>query len=128
MKKKILLIEDDVPIQMAIKELLEGDLPVTVDLAGDGIEGLEMLRKGNYDMYLLDLKMPKMDGLDVLKALKGTPLEQTPFIIISASHVAEKPPADALVIKKPFDLDVFYDAVVKLLKLPPMTEIQTRKF
>lgn len=117
-KKKVLLIEDDEPIQSAIKELLEGDLPVTVDIAGDGEVGLKMLREGAYDLYLLDLKMPKMDGLELLKLVRqDARLTLVPFIIISASHVAEKPPPDALVIKKPFELDVFYDAVTRLLKL-----------
>jgi DNA-binding NtrC family response regulator len=64
----ILVIDDEKSIRNTLKEILEYE-KFTVDLAENGIEGLEMYRKGGYDIVLCDIKMPEMDGLEVLEKI-----------------------------------------------------------
>jgi len=64
----ILVIDDERSIRNTLKEVLEYENH-KVDLATDGMEGLEMFSKTKYDVVLCDIKMPKMDGLEVLEKI-----------------------------------------------------------
>ena len=64
----ILVIDDQRSIRNTLKEILEYE-KFTVDLAEHGAEGLEKYRQGSYDIVLCDIKMPEMDGLEVLEKL-----------------------------------------------------------
>jgi two-component system, NtrC family, nitrogen regulation response regulator NtrX len=104
---KILLIEDDVKIRAILKEILQ-DKNHDVDEAGDGIEGLKKLEQGIYDLCICDIKMPKMDGMEVLEKAKEAGLPAN-FVIISAHgnidiavEAVKKGAFDFL--QKPFDL------------------------
>lgn len=79
---KILIIDDERAIRSTLKEILEFE-NYTVDEAEDGEKGLQLLGKSKYDVVLCDIKMPGMDGIEVLeKAMEVTP--DSPFIMISA--------------------------------------------
>jgi DNA-binding NtrC family response regulator len=67
---RVLIIDDDAALREGIAETL-GDLGHAVEQAGDGAAGLARLSRGGVDAVLLDLRMPGMDGLAVLKALRG---------------------------------------------------------
>ena len=83
----ILLIDDEKSIRKTLKEILEYEGYV-VDEAGDGAEGLRMIQEGDYDIALCDIKMPKMDGMEVLeKAQISNP--DVPFIMISGHGTLE---------------------------------------
>jgi len=80
---KILVIEDEAAIRrVLIKILSEESELYEVDEAQDGSIGLEMIKKTEYDLALCDIKMPKMDGVEVLQAAKKIRPE-IPFIMIS---------------------------------------------
>jgi DNA-binding NtrC family response regulator len=80
---KILVIEDEAAIRrVLIKILSEESEMYEVDEAQDGAIGLEMIKKTEYDLALCDIKMPKMDGVEVLQAAKKIRPE-IPFIMIS---------------------------------------------
>jgi DNA-binding NtrC family response regulator len=64
----ILVIDDERSIRNTLKEILEYE-KFKVDLAEHGAEGLELYKKGNYDIVLCDIKMPEMDGLEVLEKI-----------------------------------------------------------
>ena len=64
----ILVIDDEKSIRNTLKEILEYE-KFTVDLAEHGVEGLEKYQKGKYDIVLCDIKMPEMDGLEVLEKI-----------------------------------------------------------
>lgn len=66
---KILIIEDEKMTAEAVKEALELN-GMSAEIAEDGIRGIEMVKETEYDLILLDLKMPKLSGEDVLKEVR----------------------------------------------------------
>lgn len=79
----LLIIEDEDAIRRVLKKiLLEEEKDYKIDEAEDGLEGIEMIKKGNYDLVLCDIKMPKMDGLEVLSACQKLQPE-LPVVMIS---------------------------------------------
>lgn len=83
----VLIADDEKSIRKTLREILEYE-SYKVDEAEDGAKAFEMLRDGDYDCALLDIKMPKMDGLEVLTKLQGTECE-TPIIMISGHGSVE---------------------------------------
>ena len=82
MSHNVLIIEDDRDISHLI-ELHLKDLSFRVDTAADGILGLSMAQKGNYDLIILDLMLPKLDGLEICKRLRGES-NHTPILMLTA--------------------------------------------
>ena len=66
---KILIIDDERSIRNAIREILEYE-KFEVDEAEDGLQGVVKVKGGKYDVILCDIKMPKMDGTEVLERIK----------------------------------------------------------
>lgn len=79
---KILVIDDEKSIRNSLKETLEYE-KYQVDLAKDGIEGLKLIKENKYDTILCDVKMPKMDGIEVLEKIHQI-TSDIPVIMISA--------------------------------------------
>ena len=87
MKKKILIIDDEMAIRSSLREILEYEKH-EVDEAFDGEDGLKKLSLRDYDLVLCDIKMPRVDGMEVLqKASAGE--NCPPFIMISAHATIE---------------------------------------
>jgi two-component system, NtrC family, nitrogen regulation response regulator NtrX len=104
---KILVIEDDSKIRAILKEILS-DKNHEVDEAADGVEGFKKLEQGSYDLCICDIKMPKMDGMEVLEKTRQEGIV-TNFVVISAHgnidiavEAVKKGAFDFL--QKPFDL------------------------
>ncbi|QDO93936.1 sigma-54-dependent Fis family transcriptional regulator [Formosa sediminum] len=80
---KILIIEDEAAIRrVLVKILAEENDTYHLDEAEDGLIGIEKIKKDDYDLVLCDIKMPKMDGVEVLEAVKLIKPE-TPMVMIS---------------------------------------------
>lgn len=78
---KVLIIDDEKSIRKTLREILEYE-KYQVEEAADGQEGLNAIKENSYDVVLLDIKMPKMDGMEVLeKAQEAAP--DVPIIMIS---------------------------------------------
>ena len=87
--KTILVIEDDIFFQKFYANKLS-EKGYKVEAAINGIEGLEKLKKGNIDLVLLDLVMPRVNGFTVLVKLKGdSKTMNIPVIILTAKTEAE---------------------------------------
>ena len=105
---KILIIDDEKPIRSTLTEILEYE-KFEVDEAEDGPTGLDLIKKTEYDIILCDIKMPKMDGLEVLDKIQEGGYE-TPVVMISG-HGNIETAVDALkngaydFIQKPLDLN-----------------------
>ena len=80
---KILIIEDEAAIRrVLVKILSEENSTYQVTEAEDGLAGIELIKKEDYDLVLCDIKMPKMDGVEVLEAVNKIKPE-TPMVMIS---------------------------------------------
>jgi DNA-binding NtrC family response regulator len=80
---KLLIIDDERGIRNTLKEIL-ADEGHEVDVAENGTQGLEMAQKATYDLIYSDIKMPGLDGLEVLKALKeNEETAETPVVMIT---------------------------------------------
>jgi two-component system, chemotaxis family, response regulator Rcp1 len=139
----ILLVEDDAQdAQLAREGLQEWGLPCGLTVVEDGVKALSYLRgEGEYagsllpDLILLDLKLPKKSGLEVLAEIKADEtLRQIPVIVLTTSDA----PDDifdaynlqaSMYITKPSDLQEFervmksiHDLYLAVVKLPPRAE------
>jgi two-component system nitrogen regulation response regulator NtrX len=105
---KILIIDDEKAIRRTIKEILEFE-KYTVDEAEDGQQGLEMALKGHYDVILSDIKMPKLDGTELLSKLMAHGTESS--LIMMSGHGNIENAVDAVkkgafdYLSKPIDLN-----------------------
>ena len=107
----ILVIDDERAIRNTLKEILEME-GYDVDIAADGLDGLQMAAEHNYDLIYSDVKMPKMDGTELLVALKraDSPCQDTPVVMLSG-HGNIETAVEAIklgaydFIEKPLDLN-----------------------
>ncbi len=128
---KILVIDDERSIRNTLKDILEFEKH-KVDLAEDGKQGLEMAKNVAYDIIFSDIKMPGMDGVELLTALAENELE-TPIVMISghgnietAVECIKKGAFDF--IEKPIDLNrLLITAKNALEKKSLVTETKTLK-
>lgn len=84
---KILIINDEKSIRKTLREILEYE-KYQVDEAADGMEGLACVQKNKYDIILCDIKMPKMDGIELLDRLMLSNAD-TPVVMISGHGTIE---------------------------------------
>lgn len=106
--KKLLIIDDEPAIRRTLKDILENE-DYQVDDAADGAEGLKKIQESEYDVVLCDIKMPKMDGIEVLEKVIEAGID-VPFVMISG-HGTIDTAVDAIkkgaydYISKPPDLN-----------------------
>lgn len=81
---RLLIIEDDQELQKVLKKGLESQ-GFSVDVTGSGREGLELLDVNEYDLLLLDLNLPDIDGLEILSQIRNDG-KNIPVIILSAHN------------------------------------------
>ena len=130
-KVDILLVEDNQDdIDLALHALRQGKLANSLFVVRDGEEALDFIFcRGQYSqrsvdhppkLVLLDLKLPKVDGLQVLKAVKGDPRTKTIPIVIMTSSKEERDMVESYnsgvnsYIQKPVDFDQFRNTVKTL--------------
>jgi len=128
---KILIIDDEKAIRRSIKEILEFE-KYLVDEAEDGQQGLEMALKGNYDVILSDIKMPKLDGVELLTKLMASGTESS--LIMMSGHGNIETAVDTVkkgaydYLAKPIDLNRLLVAVRNALdKTTLVTETKILK-
>ncbi|WP_036166176.1 response regulator [Massilia sp. 9096] len=118
MRKKVLLV-DDQPLDLALTRQALKDCSIEHEIvsAADGFEGLQQLGAQHFDVVVLDLKMPKVDGFEVLAQMRIAPiLSANPVIVVSNSDLqADRVRADALgaveYVHKALDYAAFKDAL-----------------
>ncbi len=97
---KILVIEDDQYLRELYQELLQ-DAGYHVDTASDGDIAFAKLHEGGFNLVLLDMMLPKKDGLQIMKDLKISPAKKPNGPIIALTNLAND-----MVIKQCFELGV----------------------
>ncbi len=88
---KILVVDDHESMRRIEKQILNDLGYPNVDMADDGTTALPMLQAGNYDFVISDWNMPKMEGLELLRAIRAdAKLTKTPVLLVTAESKKEK--------------------------------------
>lgn len=90
MAKKIIVVDDDLYIRELYVDLLNGE-GYTVDSAENGAIALDKLKNGGYDLILLDVMLPKVDGLQVMDALNSNPPPKPNGPVILLTNLDHEP-------------------------------------
>ena len=93
MTKKILLVDDDQFIRELYEEILKNE-GFEVDAAQDGKQGLEKILEGGFDLILLDVMMPQLDGIGVIRALEKSLPRHKNGPILLLTNLAHDPVID----------------------------------
>jgi len=118
--RRILVAEDEPVNQMVIQYILE-DIGLTVDIVGDGKQALDRLAHVDYDLVLMDMQMPEMDGLTATRAIRAMPrTADLPIIAVTANAFdedRERCRAAGMVdfIAKPFEPDLVFEKLLRWL-------------
>lgn len=120
-KKKILIIEDDAfLLELCSRKIKEMNFEILE--ATDGESGLEIIRKEKPDLVLLDLGLPKMDGMEVLKRVRKDPKTKQIKVLIFSNYSDRQKVKEGLglevsdyLIKAHFTLDEVVEKIQKLL-------------
>lgn len=118
---KLLIIEDDLKIAEALRLGLEQE-SFTVDISNDGVAGYDLASEENYDLIILDLMLPRMDGLEICRRLRLDKIK-TPILMLTArSEIEDKVKglnygADDY-MAKPFSFEELLARIRALLRRP----------
>ena len=85
MAKKILIVDDDEYILDLYEEILK-DAGFDAETAIDGLDGLEKIKKNKYDLVLLDIMMPKLDGVEVLRKIHKGKMKVEVVLLTNLAH------------------------------------------
>lgn len=118
MKPRALVVDDDAAIRSLVMTLLQRE-GYDVSGAQDGIDALECLRESEFDVVVLDLMMPRLDGRGVIEQLskerEGRTMPRIVIMTAASPNVVEQLPRDhvAHVITKPFDIRTLREIVAE---------------
>jgi two-component system response regulator PilR (NtrC family) len=117
MSSRILIVDDEKPIRDSLKIILS-DEGYTTEVAGDGEEALEKIKNESFDIVITDIKMPKLDGIQLLETVSSISPET--FFIIMTAYASVKTAIDALrhgafdYLIKPVEFD---DVIIRIKRL-----------
>jgi signal transduction histidine kinase len=121
--RRILLAEDEI-INREVTLALLNDVWPTVDIAADGVQAVELAAVNDYDLILMDMQMPRMDGLEATRQIRQLPNRtHTPIIAMTANAFAEDKARcfDAGMndfIAKPIEPEILFETMLKWLARP----------
>lgn len=123
MAYRILYIEDNLENRVLVRRVLQAsEYPFTIQEAEDALAGIEMARANPPDLILMDLSMPRMDGLTATRSIRAIPeLAMTPVVALTANTMqGDRDRALAAgcdgYIGKPIDIDRLPDDVVAFIR------------
>jgi DNA-binding NtrC family response regulator len=121
-QRRVLIAEDNEPARQQMRDLLEAEHGLLVDTAGDGREALKLLTddKHNYSIFLTDLKMPGLDGMQLIKEIRKESIPVTVIVMTGFGSVQDAVQAMRLgaydFLPKPIDTDYLRLVVQRALR------------
>jgi CheY-like chemotaxis protein len=115
------LLVDDEPINREVTQELLAGLIAQVDVADDGLEAVRLASKHRYDLILMDVQMPGMDGLEATRLIRALPGgAQTRIVALTASAYSDDKALCLAAgmdgfLAKPFNVETLFDTVVHAL-------------
>ena len=100
MAEKILIIDDEPDMLKLLSMILREKTPYEISTTNNPLEALELAKNGGFDLVISDLKMPGLDGIEIIEAVKRLD-EDTPVVIITAYGTVES--ASEAMLKGGFD-------------------------
>jgi two-component system, chemotaxis family, chemotaxis protein CheY len=119
---RVLVVDDESTIREIIAEALQ-EAGYDVDTAAHGAEALELIHRSPPEAIILDLMMPRLDGIGFVDLMRLNPqFASVPIVLVTAAYgaiqMAERIGARAC-ITKPFELDELVEAVRRIISEPP---------
>ena len=117
-KANILVVDDEKSMRESIHMLLREDY--NIRLAKSGKEAIEIIKNHSVDLVLLDIRLPEIDGIEILKIIKG--IDDSIEVIMVTAVIMVKHAVEAIrhgaydYITKPFDIDALQEQVEKVLE------------
>jgi CheY-like chemotaxis protein len=107
-RERVLVADDDQSIRQLVSTIVKRER-LAVDVAGDGLEAIEMLKRHEYAVILLDLMMPRLDGFGVIDWMKKNPPLIKPIVVVITAYADQRfKEVDAEVVSgvlhKPFEV------------------------
>ena len=117
---RVLLVEDE-PVNREIALQLLKQAGSVVDMAQDGLEALERVGKCRYDLILMDMLMPRMDGVQAAREIRAQEGDATPIVALTANAFAEDRERCLAAgmndfVAKPLSMQAFYQCLLKNLR------------
>ena len=119
-----LLVAEDNPVNQRVIELVLQRLGYRHHIVGDGVEALETLRHTAYDVVLMDLRMPRLDGLEATRRLRADPTIAQPRVIAMTADVTSEKRDECLAagmdgfVGKPLDVPALADVLQRVAAAP----------
>src|SRR5438093_1202490 len=79
-QRRLLIVEDDEPARRQLQKLLQADPELQVDVCGDGDHALRLLTENSYSLLITDLRMPKLDGMELIEEIQRRRLPVTVIV------------------------------------------------
>ncbi|MDF1615937.1 response regulator [Petrocella sp. FN5] len=130
-KKKILIVDDEKNIRMTVKNCLN-ETEYLVDIAVNGEEGYEMIQSTQYDLVLLDIKMPGLSGMEVLKKVRDS--NSTVSVVMMTAYGTVENAVEAMklgavdFLSKPFTPDEIRTVVKKVTLRKDLEEVNLESY
>ncbi|MFP2958079.1 sigma-54-dependent transcriptional regulator [Myxococcus sp. 1LA] len=127
---RVLVVDDDAGVRFTLKEMLRSLSSVEVDEAVDGEDALEKLSARPYELVISDLRMPRMDGMALVRRLSAFP--RSPRVIVITAHGSERFAVEAMkagaydYFRKPFEVDELLAVVSRALESVRLREENAR--
>jgi len=124
---RVLLAEDN-PVNQEVAIELLGSVGLVIDVAGTGREAVEMVRQNEYDLVLMDVQMPEMDGLEATREIRSLPDRASLPIIAMTANAFGEDRARCLEagmndhVGKPVDPEILYQTLMAWLPARPLTD------
>ncbi|MBW1785205.1 MAG: response regulator [Deltaproteobacteria bacterium] len=112
--KRVLVVDDELGIRILLSETLEME-GFDVSVAEDGQDSLEQMEGGNFDLVITDLRMPRIDGIEMIQRMRASGRKEKVIVLtgspMSESALSRSVPSDVVQLTKPIGMASLMEVV-----------------